>query len=210
MANSTSKAIAGSTSHRLASIISNWIQPAAANYVILFILLIAFSGSLLAALLYYVIAATCMITLPTLYVIYLLRRRRVQHVFLPVRQQRTGVYLLTVACCVLAYLLLRYFAAPPLVAGFMLATAVNTLFMTLINLSWKISGHTAGLTAPLVALSVGFGWITAPLYILVPLVAWSRVVLGAHTTGQVIAGSLLGIALTWLQLVWLYPLLHLM
>lgn len=210
MENSTSKDIAGSVSFRLASIISIWIQPALANYVVLFVLLLAFSSSLIVALFYYVIAATCMITIPTLYVVSLLRRRRVQHVFLPVRQQRTGVYLLTVVCCVLAYLLLRYLAAPPLVNGFMLATAVNTLFMTLINLRWKISGHTAGLTAPLVALSVGFGWITAPLYILVPLVAWSRVVLGAHTPAQVIAGSMLGITLTWLQLVWLYPLLHLM
>jgi membrane-associated phospholipid phosphatase len=57
---------------------------------------------------------------------------------------------------------------------------------------WKISTHALGITAPLVALVVLYGQQPLPFAVLIPLVGWSRVYLKAHTTLQVIAGTLLG------------------
>ena len=54
---------------------------------------------------------------------------------------------------------------------------------------WKISGH-----ASVAALATGliiqwFGWYWWPILLIVPLVAWARVVRRDHTVGQVIAGA---------------------
>ena len=69
-------------------------------------------------------------------------------------------------------------------------------FLLAVTLRWKISGHsatTAGFAIFIVAL---FGPVAAPVFLLIPLVAWSRIRRNRHEFTQTIAGSLAGIIYT--------------
>lgn len=78
--------------------------------------------------------------------------------------------------------------------SYMLVTAA----LSLINLSWKISVHTAGLTGPITALVCVFGFFLSPLYLLTIPVAYSRYRLGSHDNTQLVTGALLAIGITFL------------
>jgi len=56
---------------------------------------------------------------------------------------------------------------------------------------WKISLHTAFVTASVTVLIILYGSIAAVTVLLVPLVAWSRIELKHHSPAQVAAGALL-------------------
>lgn len=207
MANSTTQPVVESLQYRLGNLVSFWIQPGLVTYVMLVALLLPLAPSISQFILWYAVAATGLITLPIIYVLWLLRRNRISHFFLPVRQQRTSVYLFTIASCLLGFFVLVLVHAPPLLSAFTLMMAVNTIVMSLINLYWKISGHTAGLIAPLITLTFQYGSATFALYLLVPLVVWARIVVRAHTPAQAVTGALLGGLLAWVQLLIYLPLL---
>ncbi len=124
---------------------------------------------------------------------------------IPRREERTLPFLLTSGGYALGTLLLWWVAGATLLTALMFCYTINTLVVLIINFSWKISVHAVGIGGPLAALTLAFGWVIVPLYLLLPLVGWSRLYLKAHTPGQVLAGSLLGYFATLLQLALLFP-----
>lgn len=60
-----------------------------------------------------------------------------------------------------------------------------------VNLVYKASGHVAGLTAYMAAVSIFIQPLHAGL-VLIPAVSWARVRTGAHTHLQVVSGAVLG------------------
>ena len=60
-----------------------------------------------------------------------------------------------------------------------------------INLRWKISVHTAFVTASITVLIILYGAIGAATAVLLPLLGWSRIELEHHSPAQVAAGALL-------------------
>lgn len=140
-----------------------------------------------------------------LYMLWLLLRSgRVGNVNIDDRKQRIVPFLLGVLCYGTGFYVLRFFKAPPVVQGLMFCYASNTLIAVVVTKFWKISAHGMGITAPLAALLIQFGNWVWPLFILVPLVSWSRVFLKKHTVGQVIAGSIVGFVATWAQIHFLF------
>lgn len=61
---------------------------------------------------------------------------------------------------------------------------------TVITHFWKISGHAMSAALATGSIIIRFGWSFWPVLLIVPLVAWSRVVRKNHTIAQVIAGAL--------------------
>ncbi|GIJ76288.1 PAP2 superfamily protein [Micromonospora phaseoli] len=61
-----------------------------------------------------------------------------------------------------------------------------------VNQVWKVSAHAAISAASVAALIFVFGPAATPLLAVVGVVGWSRVRLGDHTLGQVVAGTALG------------------
>jgi membrane-associated phospholipid phosphatase len=137
----------------------------------------------------------------------LLRYGRIESVEVRSRERRTLPFLLGMAsmtCGSLAFLFLRTDVATVLFAVAAISVA-SAGILTIITLWWKISIHAAGAGAFL-GLILFFAvtdsavvrsdlnlWPAAmATLLLVPLVAWSRVYLRAHTSGQVIAGSIFG------------------
>lgn len=73
----------------------------------------------------------------------------------------------------------------------LLVLLITTVFFTLISTFWKISGHMTYLLFMIVSLNAFFNEPRLLyLYILIPIVAWSRVILKQHTNMQVIIGTL--------------------
>ncbi len=139
--------------------------------------------------------------IPFALLIYLVTREKVSRWDVPVRQERTKPYLVSVAIYLAGFLVLFGIGASVAVYALMFCYAANTLIIAIINSRWKISAHAMGASGPLTALALVFGWKEAlPLFLLVLLVAWARVELKAHTKFQVAAGAILGILLTALQM----------
>jgi amino acid transporter len=80
----------------------------------------------------------------------------------------------------------------------MIALAVSMFISLLVTLgitfglSWKVSMHTAVAAGAVTVLAVTYGPLFLIAGIAVAMIAWSRVALGDHTTGQVIGGTLVG------------------
>jgi hypothetical protein len=120
----------------------------------------------------------------------------------------------------LAVLALTVRTALPLIVALAALMPINTAVMTLINLQWKISIHSAGMASFCSALlfvavyvtpdlwsSLPTGWeavltvaSVAALLPLVPALMWARVRVGAHTPRQVLAGGLYGLIVPFLEL----------
>ena len=82
---------------------------------------------------------------------------------------------------------LTLFGAPSIVRGLMFCYVTNTIVVLLITRRWKISIHTTAIANPLVAIVVHFGWMMAPILVLVPIVGLARVKMKRHDEWQVAA-----------------------
>jgi membrane-associated phospholipid phosphatase len=89
--------------------------------------------------------------------------------------------------------LLRALGAPHALIALVLAVLCTLVAGLVITTRWKISGHAiaAGFTATVLA-AVCCPWLLTA-FLAVPLIGWSRVVLGDHDRAQVIGGTLLGV-----------------
>jgi membrane-associated phospholipid phosphatase len=82
--------------------------------------------------------------------------------------------------------------APRLLTGYLAFMLGSIGVLAAITLVWKISIHCAVASGSVAILALSFGPLVLLWYVLVALLCWSRVALGDHTVGQVIAGSVLG------------------
>lgn len=142
--------------------------------------------------------------LPMLYVLYLRKQRIVSGYDVPVREQRTNPYIISVLYSALGFFLLLFMKSSVYVWSLMWCYSINTFILLLINKKWKISAHMMGLTGPLVMLSIIFNWYVFLAFPIVLLLGWARVVLNVHTFAQVVAGACAGALLTVLQLYFIF------
>lgn len=140
-------------------------------------------------------------TIGPLILVYLLSRRGIiPDYYASERETRTVPFFGAALSYLLGALILSSLTAPLIITALMLCYGVNTFIMMIINLKWKISIHASGITGPATFLFYSFGLIAIPFFLLVLPVGWARLRLRAHTPAQVLAGALLTIAITWLQL----------
>ena len=160
--------------------------------------------------------------LPLLYVVGMIRQGKAESLEVRERSARLRPLLVGIASYAVGALLLAATVdgpALPLIVAFAALFPINTALILLINTRWKISLHMtslagfvgvllftaltvwrdlpAGVEAALTVATVG------PLALLVPLLMWARVRVGAHTVGQVVAGAAFGLVVPQLQLWWI-------
>ncbi len=124
------------------------------------------------------------------------------------RTKRTVPLIFAICSYLLGFLVLLWFSAPAIVSVLMLIYGTNTLIILIINFYWKISIHAMGIAGPTAAFIFTFGPAGVIIGVIIPLVMWSRLKLKKHTFSQVIAGSVLGLLLTWIQLSYIVPFIH--
>ncbi len=108
------------------------------------------------------------------------------------RRQRSGIYLLSITCAAVGYVILFWWQAPVLLQVAFVGGFSGAVVFAVINLRWKISLHTGFVSALVVVLVMVYGWVATAAAALVLLTAWSRTKLKYHSIKEVTAGALLG------------------
>ena len=140
------------------------------------------------------------IMVPSAYILWLKKKGKVTDFDVYLREQRFWPYVVSLSCGGISWLAMAVLHAPRLLIILSGATVGQGLLMFLINLRWKISAHAAGTAGVAVLIWQILGAAGSPVLLIIPLVGWSRVRLGRHTLGQVIAGSAIGATIYFLAL----------
>jgi len=129
---------------------------------------------------------------PMLFVFCLYSTDRISDLDMSIRSERETVFGAFVIFYLVGTLSLWVTHSPKLLIAAMAGFTLSTIVVQYITRYWKISTHALGITAPLVALTLLYGWDElVPFWVLLPMVCWARVYLRAHTVAQVIAGCAL-------------------
>ncbi|TNJ38479.1 phosphatase PAP2 family protein [Chlorobaculum thiosulfatiphilum] len=118
------------------------------------------------------------------------------------REQRFLPLLVLVGVNLVGYELMKQLDAPRFLSGILLFNAVNTVFILLVTLQWKISIHLFSLTSSIALLVLSLGAPALALLCFVPLLMWSRIYLRAHNFMQTLVGSLIGFLLMFGEFKW--------
>ena len=176
---------------RIANLTSNILNPFLTSLVVILLLSFEATSGILDALKWSLILIALSILPVFAVIIYLVRSKRIEGLFINVRKQRTKVYLLAGVCTGIGYIILRYFEAPPMLLAISVAGLSAVVVFMGINLRWKISIHTAFVAALVAILIILYGWMAAVTVVLVPVMAWVRIRLEHHSPAQVVTGALL-------------------
>ena len=140
---------------------------------------------------------TCII--PLIFLNVLRHFKLVKDIHVDVREQRLIPYLFTAVCYGVSAYYLYYWHSPRWFVMFMVGSAITVVVMALINLTWKISAHMAGiggLIGGLIPLSMSFEynmtWWMCCAIIFAGMLGTSRMILRQHSLGQIIVGFFVG------------------
>ena len=149
------------------------------------------------------IALTFGLILPIIVFVILRKKGKIVNDDATIKEERTIPYIIGVIFCVIAAYLTYKTGSQKTVYMMWLIYAVNSIVLIIINHYWKISAHLLGASMPFAGI---FYFAANVIYIFIPLllvIGWARKKLQVHTIPQIIAGAVLGFALTYLELVWL-------
>jgi len=177
-----------------AHFISNFFSPPVLGA--LGILITAQSLGTLHAWTWSIFFAVTAVGIPVLYIVWQLHQGNITDFHLRIREERFKPMLVLVACLLIAIGSMITGNAPrALILTAVWGTSLS-LFLLIITLFWKISGHSTAATSFAVFIYALHGAILTPIFFLVPLVGWARLRIRRHTSAQVLAGTLTGILFT--------------
>ena len=130
--------------------------------------------------------------LPTLFISYGVRRGRWADRNVGARGPRLVVLAFITASVAVGLVLLVVLGAPRLLVGYLAFMLGSVAVLAAITFVRKISIHCAVASGSVAILALTYGPLVLFGYVLVALLAWSRVALEDHTVAQVVAGAVLG------------------
>ncbi len=156
--------------------------------------------------------------IPLAYVVQMIRRGEAETLEIRQRESRLKPFLVGITSYAVGIVVMA--TTGTTAVSFLVALAllypINTALIVLINLRWKISVHMTSLAGfvsillfvtltvwrdfPPATEVVLTAFTVAPLLVLLPLLMWARVRVGAHTLGQVVAGALFGLIVPVVEL----------
>ncbi|HVB26201.1 MAG TPA: hypothetical protein VNG51_29955 [Ktedonobacteraceae bacterium] len=181
---------------RFARLISNILAPSTISLPLVLLVSLYHAQSTTSALLFACLTLFFLTLGPMVYILIGVRKGWLSDVDVSRRTERAGPFLFGIASVALGFILLRYVNAPRNLETLLLITTISGVIMLIVTLWWKISIHASSMAGAATMLTALYGVAMLPTFLLLILVSWSRVVLRRHTTAQVIAGSLLSIALS--------------
>ncbi|MEI7825859.1 MAG: hypothetical protein WCI01_11215 [Chlorobiaceae bacterium] len=190
------------TLHRLANVISWVISPiVVAPAVYVAIVLLGYSGDV-KSISYLVVLFVSSTIAPILLISGLKKIGRISDYNITFREQRFLPLLVLIAVNALGYEFMKQLHPPRLLTGILLFNAVNTVFILLVTLQWKISIHLFTFSSSVGLLFMQFGAVSLWLLLLVPLLMWSRIELKAHNFMQTLVGATVGFVVMVAELQW--------
>ncbi len=127
---------------------------------------------------------------PGVYIAYAMKKGLIEDLDITKRQERYMIMTIYLVSHILVLAVSLFYGNARLVEE-MLMLSVVFASVYLITFYWKISLHMVVNVLGITLLNINFGWHLAWLYLLIPVVAWSRLVLKKHTPAQLIAGAVL-------------------
>ena len=181
---------------RIARHVSNILAPATISLP--FVMLVAFyqAQNQLTAFIYACITLFFLSIGPLIYISIGVRLGKLSDHDVSRRSQRAGPFLFGIFSVMIGWLVLVLTNGPRNLQTVLIIAAFSGIIMMVITFWWKISMHASSLGGAATVLTVLYGAVMLPLFVLLALVSWSRVVLRRHTVTQVIAGSLAGIVIS--------------
>ncbi len=180
---------------RIARYTSNILAPITVSVPFIMLVALYHARSLLAALGYACATLFFLSFGPMLYILLGVRLGKLSDVDVSRRTERAGPFLFGIISVTVGVFVLMYMHGPKNLETVLISTAVSGVVMMVTTLWWKISIHASSLAGAATMLTALYGAVMLPLFVLVALVSWSRVVLRRHTVAQVVAGSLASTAL---------------
>lgn len=136
------------------------------------------------------------VLIPVTYIVVQVQRGQITDFHMRVRAQRIRPMVFSLGCAGVVWLVMWAFRAPLPLVVFGGVAILQTLFMLLVTLRWKISGHSMTIAGLAVFLYGVVGSAAAPALLAIPLVAWARVRLSRHDGWQTLVGAVAGVAFT--------------
>lgn len=144
------------------------------------------------------------ILIPVVYIVIQVQRGAITDFHMKVREQRILPMILSLLCAGASWIVMKVGHAPFALLAFGGIVILQSAFMLLVTLKWKISGHSMTIAGMAVFLFGVLGVAAAPLLLSIPLVAWARVRLNRHDRLQTLAGAFAGMTFTALGLYFFY------
>ena len=185
---------------RVARLVSNILAPASISLPFIALVALYHTQNVLRALLYALLALFFLSIGPFSYILAAVRIGKISDVDVSRRTERAGPFLFGISSALAGWLVLIILHGPENLQTLFIVTVVSGIVMMITTLWWKISIHASSMGGMATMLTAFYGAIMLPTFLLLILVSWSRVVLRRHTVSQVVAGSLVSIALTLLIL----------
>jgi hypothetical protein len=182
------------TRQQIARTAANILNPYLLSFIIIILLAMESTSSTEEAIKWSLISLALSVFPVFTVVLYMVRRRKLNGIFINPRRQRSRIYLLAIFCAVIGYTVLILLDAPVLLRAAFLSGLIAVVVFMIINLFWKISLHTAFIAASVAVLIIVYGKTAAWTVIFIPLIAWARLEMRLHTPAQVSAGALLSVA----------------
>jgi membrane-associated phospholipid phosphatase len=181
--------------YRVANIISHIFNPSITGSAFMVTMLLMDGGNLMESFRWLLILLGINLIPIGILTAYLIRKNKIDTIFIKTRQKRTSMYLLSSVLMGLSCAVMLVFKAPAiLLAATTIILLINILFMC-VNFFWKISVHAAYMSLALCALIISCGTLAFSSLLLLPLVSWARIKLGFHTPAQVIGGTAAAISI---------------
>jgi membrane-associated phospholipid phosphatase len=162
------------------------------NWLIVTVLAVGWHADGRAGLGWGLLAAVFAGVLPAVFLSYGVRRGLWSDRTVGARRPRLAVLGFIMVSVAAGLVVLLAGGAPRLLTGYLAFMLGSVAVLAAITFVWKISIHCAVASGSVAILALSFGPLVLLGYVLVALLCWSRVALGDHTVGQVIAGSVLG------------------
>lgn len=182
---------------KFAKIISVVFEPFTISFVAILLVLNKISISFEAKTFWFLAVLVLGGLPPALVLIYEKKIGKIHDWFMTNRLERRDVQIAWFFGSALFLFATYFYAAPRLLVALSLTMLIISLLITGATLYWKVSVHMVGVSLfvllMLLVYSPSFLW----LVFLIPLVAWARIKLKAHTLSQVSVGTIITIIITY-------------
>ena len=178
-------------SHYPSRLISNILNPFLVSFAVIAALAFESTANIGDALKWLVIATVLSVLPVFVFVVYMVRIRQLDGIFINPRKQRTRIYVLATCLGIAGVVVLHFTQAPELLLVTFVTGLTSIVVFMAINLYWKISLHTGFITAAATIITIVYGGFLSLTVLLVPLVALARLNMKLHTWQQVACGATL-------------------
>jgi membrane-associated phospholipid phosphatase len=179
---------------RVARLVGELLSPPPILVVLALLVAWASSPTPALAVLWGGIAAVFASVLPYALILRGVRQGRLSDKNISLRAQRIRFGVVAITSILLGLAVLAAFDAPAEMVALLASIAVGVACGWVVTLWWKISVHAAIAAGAATVLLLVFGPALLAIWLLVAVIAWSRVQVGDHTPAQVLAGVALGVA----------------